>query len=229
MKRLFIFFIIAGLGMAAFAQEVNNPSISEKPIPTLSLTRVVTNETTTTLYVKIVNSKQLPPFGIKTKDLYIRPVSDPNPLKLIKSDKAPFEPERHIFTSLNEVFEFSLTFPALPKGTKYFDLMDNLPKHEFFIQGIILDPKLNEILVRGFDLFSRGDGNGALNAFIEFANHDLYFEYGIAYFNIIYILSIGNRNDEAQQWYNKFKDRFFYDKKLLENEFSRLGIKQKLK
>jgi hypothetical protein len=143
--------------------------------------------------------------------------------------KAPFAPEKHVFTTLNEVFEFTLVFQPLPKGTKYFDLMENMPKREFYIQGIVLDPKLNEMITRGFDSFARGDGNGALKAFIEMANADLYFEYGLAYFNIIYLLTASNRIPEAQEWYDKWKDRFFYDKALLESEMTRLGIRQKLK
>jgi hypothetical protein len=215
--------------MTGIAQMVVNPSISEKPIPTLTIPSVVTDGTTTTVTIRITNSKQLAPFSIKTRELYIRPVSDPDVLNLIKSDKAPFAPEKHVFTTLNEVFEFTLVFPALPKGTKYFDILDKLPKHEFYIQGVILDPKLNEMMTRGFDLFGRGDGNGALKAFQEFVNHDLYFEYGVAHFNIIYLLTSSNRIPEAQEWYDKWKDRFYYDKKLLEGEMNRYGILKKLK
>jgi hypothetical protein len=229
MKRIASLISLIALGIVGYGQQVNNPSISIKPIASLSITKVVTTDSTTSVSIKIVNSKQLPPFTLRTRDLYIRPVSDPKNLKLIRSVNAPFAPATHVFTTLNEVFEFTLVFQALPKGTKYFDLMENMPKREFYIQGIVLDAKLNEIIARGFDCFARADGNGALKAFIEMANTDLYFEYGLAYFNIIYLLTAGNRIDEAQVWYDKWKDRFFYDKALLEKEMTRLGIKQKLK
>lgn len=229
MRKIISILLLTGFGAAGFGQLVNNPNIAIKPIPSLTITKVVTTDSSTTVTVRIVNSKQLPPFTLQTRDLYIRPVSDPNNLKLIRSEKAPFAPEKHVFTTLNETFEFSLTFQPLPKGTKYFDLMENRPTRVFYIQGIILDAKLNEIITRGFDSFSRGDGNGALKAFIEMADSDLYFEYGMAYFNIIYLLTSSNRIPEAQVWYDKFKDRFFYDKTLLESEMTRLGIRQKLK
>ncbi len=229
MKKVISLVLLIGLGIVCFGQQVNNPSISIKPIAGLTITKVVTTDSTTSVFIKIVNSKQIPPFTLKTRDLYIRPVSDPNNLKLIRSVNAPFAPERHIFTTQNEVFEFTLVFHALPKGTKYFDLMENNTKREFYIQGIVLDAKLNEMIARGFDCFSRGDGFGALKAFTEMADSDLYFEYGLAYFNIIYLLTAGNRIDEAQVWYDKWKEKFFYDKALLEKEMTRLGIKQKLK
>ena len=228
MKKLFSLWFLF-IPFMGFGQMIVNPMISEKPIASLTIPKVVTEGNTTTVTVRITNSKQLPPFSIKSRELYIRPVSDPDVKYLIKADKAPFAPEQHIFSTQNEIFEFTLVFPALPKGTKYFDIMDKLPKHEFYIQGVILDPKLNEIMTRGFDLFGRGDGNGALKAFIEFVNSDLYFEYGVAHFNIIYLLASSNRIPEAQEWYDKWKDRFYYDKKLLEGEMNRFGILKKLK
>ena len=229
MKRTLIILFIVIYGVLGFGQMVYNPNIASKPIASLSIPSVVTNDSTTRVTIRIINSKQLAPLTLRTRDLYIRPVSDPNRLKLLRAEKAPFAPEKHVFTIPNEVFEFTLVFQALPKGTKYFDLMENMPKREFCIQGIILDPKLNEIITRAFTCFSKADGNGALNAFIEFANADLYFEYGVAYFNIIYLLAVSNRIPEAQEWYDKFKDRFFYDKKMMENQLAKYGILQKLK
>jgi len=229
MKKILILFFLITAGAVGFGQLVNNPVIAIKPIAALSITSVVTNESSTTVVIRIVNSKQLPPFSLRTRDLIIRPVSDPNVQKLIRSDKAPFAPEKHVFSSLNEVFEFTLVFEPLPKGTKYFDLVENMPKREFYIQGIILDAKLNEMITRAFDSFAKADGNGALKAFIEFANADLYFEYGVAYFNIIYLLAQSNRIPEAKEWYGKFRDHYFFDKKLLENELGKRGILEKLK
>ncbi len=229
MKKIITLLFLAGWYFVGYAQLVSNPNVSIKPIASMSVTKVITTDSTTSVTIRMVNSKQLAPFTLRTRDLYIRPVSDPNTFQLIRSENAPFAPAKHVFTTLNESFEFTLIFHALPKGTKYFDIMENMPKREFYLQGIVLDPRLNEMIARGFDSFSRGDGSGALKAFIEMANYDLYFEYGLAYFNIIYLLSASNRIDEAQEWYNKFKDHFFYDKDLLESELKRLGIRQKLK
>lgn len=229
MKKVWLVIFLLGTGLLGYSQVVYNPNVAIKPIPTLSVTSVVLTDSTTTVNIRIVNPRQLPPFTLRTRELYIRQVSDPNTQKFLRSVKAPFSPEKHVFSTQNEAFEFTLVFEALPKGTKYFDLMENMPQREFYIQGIILDPKLNEIVTRGFNSFSRADGNGALRAFIEFAEADLYFEYGMAYFNIIYLLASSNRIPEAKEWYGKFQERFFYDKKLLENELGRLGILQKLK
>ena len=231
MKKSLILLLLLSVWAFATGQIVYNPNIAIKPLPSLSVYKVEMTDTTTTLVIRIINDKQLPPFSIAKKNLFIRPVSDPNRLLMKRSVKAPFAPEKHIFSSLNEIFEFTLVFPALPKGTKYFDLLEDVgvSQRKFYLQGIILDPALNKLVSRGFQAFSKGDREGALNAFIEMANADLYFEYGMAYFNIIYLLVQANRIPEAQEWYDKFKERFFYDKQLYENEFVRLGIRQKLK
>jgi len=229
MKQL-LSIVLMWLGFTGLdAQVVYNPNVAIKPLPTLSVYKVETNDSTTTVVIRILNDKQVAPFTIRNKNLYIRPVSDPDNRKLIRSDKVPFFPEKHVFTSQGEIFEFSLVFEALPKNTKYFDLMETATNKEFYVQGIILDPTLNKLVTRGFQAYSKGDKTGALAAFIEMANADLYFEYGLAYFNIIYLLTLDNRIPEAQEWYDKFKERFFYDKQLYENELVRLGIRPKLK
>jgi len=225
--------IVIGLFLAGLwslqGQVVYNPNIAIRPSPSMSVYKVEINESTTTVVVRIINDKQLPPFSIKSKALFIRPVSDANKLRLKSSDKAPFAPAQHVFTSRNEIFEFTLVFPALPRNTKYFDLLEESSAREFYLQGIILDPTLNKLVTTGFQAYARGDRNGALAAFIEMANADLYFEYGLVFFNIIYLLTEANRIPEAQEWYDKYKERFFYDKALYDNEFVRLGIRQKLK
>jgi len=229
MKRLLSITLLL-LGFAGLnAQVVYNPNVAIKPLPSLSVARVETNDSTTTVVIRIINDKQVAPFTIKTKNLFIRQVSDPDNKKLIRADKAPFFPVKHTFTTRGEIFEFSLVFEALPESTKYFDLMEPGANREFYVQGIVLDPTLNKLISRGFQSYARGDRPGALAAFIEMANADLYFEYGLAYFNIIYLLIQENRIAEAQEWYDKFKERFFYDKQLYESEFVRLGIRQKLK
>ena len=99
---------------------------------------------------------------------------------------------------------------------------------EFYLRGIVLDSDLNRVISKGFKAFQLGDREGALQAFMEMAEMDLYFEYGLAYFNVIYLYAQLNRWQEAKEWYGKFKNRFFYDRQLLENELNRLGILQRL-
>lgn len=229
MMKILISGIALLIGVVALqGQVVYNPNVAIKPIPTLTVYKVETTDTETAVTLRIRNDKGLAPFTLKSKDLYIRRVGEMDNLKLLRWDKAPFSPERKTFSFLNEIFEFTLVFQPLPEGTKYFDLIENTPTKDFYLQGIVLDSELNRLITRGFTAFERGDRAGALDAFIEMANTDLYFEYGLAYFNIIYLLTQMNRVQEAKEWYARFQERFFYDKQLLENELVRLGIRSKL-
>lgn len=229
MMRTLIFAITLLMGAVTLqGQVVYNPNVAIKPIPTLTIYKVETIDKETAITIRIRNDKGLPPFTLKSKELYIRRVGETDHLKLLRWEKAPFFPERKVFSFLNEIFEFTLVFQALPGDTKYFDLIENTPEKAFYVQGIVLDPDLNRLITRGFTAFERGDRAGALDAFIEMAEKDLYFEYGLAYFNIIYLLTQMNRTQEAKEWYARFQERFFYDKQLLENELVRLGIRSRL-
>gem|GEM_PF-960527 len=227
-RRIVILFMLLVTAGTLKSQVYYNPNVAIKPIPTLSVYKVVITDSTTTLVIRIRNEKQLAPFFIRTKRLKIRKVGDQFGGKLLSSENVPFYPYKHVFTTRNEIFEFTLVFPALKPPVKYFDLIEDTPQKEFYIQGIILDPDLNRAITKGFLDFQRGDREGALKAFIDVANMDLYFEYGLAYFNILYLLADMNRWEEAKEWYKKFKNHFFYDRKLLENELYRLGVTQKI-
>lgn len=229
MKKQLVLGLVLLIGIVTLqGQVVYNPNVAIKPIPTLTVYKVETSDTETAITIRIRNDKGLAPFTLKTKDLFIRRVSEPDHLKLLRWENAPFSPERKIFSFLNEIFEFTLIFQPLPAGTKYFDLIESDSSRNFYLQGIVLDSELNKLITRGFNAFSRGDRVGALEAFIEMAEADLYFEYGLAYFNIIYLLTQMNRIEEAKEWYARFHERFFHDKQLLENELVRLGISSKL-
>jgi tetratricopeptide (TPR) repeat protein len=147
---------------------------------------------------------------------------------LLRSKNVKFYPEQHVFTYKDEIYEFTLEFGGLIPPVKYIDVVEMADDRQFYVQGIILDPDLNTEITRGFKAYQLGDVEGALQHFINFAEMDLYFEYGLAYFNILYILSQRNRWDEAKEWYDRFKDKFFYDKQLHINELQRMGIMQRI-
>ena len=228
MKKLFLYTAFLLLPVMLHAQVFTNPNVAIKPVRGLTIPRVVLTDSTTIVVIRIVNEQQLPPFSIKTRNLKIRKVSDPYNYKLIRAEKAPFHPQKHTFSHLNDILEFTLVFPALPPPVKYFDIIEETPQKDFYIQGIILDPDLNRAIGKGFSLYQKGDREGALISFIDAAEMDLYFEYGMVYFNIIYLLAQMNRWQEARDWYAKFKNRFFFDKSLLEMEFNRMGILSRL-
>lgn len=212
------------IGKLISAQTVYNPNVAIKPIISLSVYKVEMTDTSTAVTFRIINKDQLPPFSLKSKSIILREVSDTMNLPLLKWENAKFAPDRHIFSHRDEIYEFTLYFGGLIKPVKYIDIIEQTPEREFYVQGIILDDDLNNEITRGFRAYQLGDAMGALEHFINFAEMDLYFEYGLAYFNIIYILSQQKRWAEAKVWYDKFKDKFFWDKQIHSNALDNMGI-----
>ena len=207
---------------------VYNPNVAIKPITTLSVYKVEMTENSTAITFRIVNNDLLQSFYLNSKDIVLRKVSDTMDLPLIKSENVKFFPEKHVFSYKDEIHEFTLHFGGLIQPAMYVDVLEQGSVRDFYVQGIILDEDLNTEITRGFRAYQLGDVMGALEHFINFAEMDLYFEYGLAYFNILYILSQQNRWEEAQAWYEKFKNKFFYDKQLHVTGLSKMGIIQRL-
>ncbi len=228
MKKTQILFLLIILTLGLKAQVVYNPNVAIKPIVSMSVYKVEMTPEATVVTIRLRNQNQLTPFSIKSKDIVIQRTSEPDSLKLIKAENAPFAPDKHIFSYKDEVIEFTLYFPPLPQPVKYFDILEQGADRQFYLQGIIVDPDMNSEITRGFIAYQQKDVDQALEAFTNVAEMDMYFEFGIAYFNVIYILAEQKRWAEAGRWYKKFQERFFYDKNLHNNYFARMGIIKRL-
>lgn len=228
MKKIFIFLFLAVFFLPLSAQVIYKPNVAIKPMVSMSVYKVELTDSSTVVTVRIRNKNQLAPFSIKSKNLIARKSGEPDAVRLIKSENVPFFPQKHTFSFKDDILEFTLYFPPLEQPVKYIDVQEEGQDKKFYLQGIILDPEFNRELALGFKAFQMGDTNQALAHFINVAEMDLYFEYGMAYFNVIYILAQQKRWAEAKEWYDKFNERFFYDKQLLSNQLAEMGIIQHL-
>ncbi|MBT3242814.1 MAG: hypothetical protein HN352_06660 [Bacteroidetes bacterium] len=228
MKKLFFLILLVGILLPAQAQVVFNPNIAIRPMVSLSIFKIELTDSSTVVTVRIRNQSQLTPFSIKSKKLIARKSGEPDAVRLVKSENVPFYPEKHTFSFKDDILEFKLYFPPLEKPVKYLDIQEEGSDKKFYMQGIIIDPELNGAITNGIKAFQMGDPNQALTHFINACEMDLYFEFGIAYFNVIYILAQQKRWAEAKVWYDKFQERFFYDKQVLMNSLAEMGLIQRL-
>lgn len=228
MKRRLLFSLLLVFGLSLSAQVVYNPNIAIRPSLAMSIYKVEMTPESTVVTVRMRNQTQLPPFSIISKNLILRRSGEPDALKLVKSEKVPFAPQKHTFSFKDEILEFTLYFPPLPQPAKYIDIQEEGNDKQFYLQGIILDADMNREITRGFRSFERGDQIQALEAFTNAAEMDPYFEFGIAHLNVIYLYTLQNKWTEAREWYKKFNERFFYDKQVLTNSLAQLGLIQKL-
>ncbi|MCK5820572.1 MAG: hypothetical protein KAH17_01755 [Bacteroidales bacterium] len=228
MKRTLLLSLLLIFMLGAKAQVVYNPNVAIKPLVSMSVYKVEMTPQATIVTIRLRNQNQLTPFYIESKNLYIQKTGEFEAYKLVKSENVPFAPKKHIFSFKDEILEFTLHFPPMPKPVKYFDIKVEGDSKRFYLQGVILDHDLNSEITRGFRAAQQGDINKSLEAFINVAEMDMYFEFGLAYFNVIYILAEQKRWAEAGEWYKKFQERFFYDKKIHQNYLEGMGIIQHL-
>ena len=223
MKKVLLLIVALVSAVGIRAQVIYNPQIALKPMVSMSVHKVELTKENTKVTVRVVNENQLPPFGLTDK-LIIRKTSEAEAYPLLSSENAPILPKKHTFSFKGDVLEFTLIFAPIPGPVKYLDITQADEGEQFFLRGIILDADMNREIVRGFRASKLGDMTQTLEAFKNVAEMDPYFEFGLAHFNVIYILAGQNRWAEAGEWYKKFQERFFYDKTLLQNELARMGI-----
>ena len=222
-RLLLITLLLSGF-MGLSAQIHYNPSIPIRPSLSMSVHKIELTPEATTVTIRVTNTNQLPPFSIPSMNVIARKTSEAEAYKMVSSENAPFAPKRHVFKFKNEVLEFILVFPPIPGPIKYLDIQEEGTDKKFYLQGIILDEDMNREITRGFRSAQKGDQATALEAFINVAEMDPYFEFGMAHFNVIYLLAEQKRWKEASEWYKKFQERFFYDKELLNNSLAQMGI-----
>ena len=224
MTRLILISILLSSFMGVSAQIYYNPHVPIRPSLSMSVYKIELTPESTKVTIRVKNTNQLPPFTIPSMNVIARKTSEAEAYKMIKAENAPFAPKKHIFKFKDEVLEFTLTFPPIPEPIKYLDIQEEGAQKKFYFQGIILDDVMNREITRGFRAAQNGDQSQALEAFINVAEMDPYFEFGMAHFNVIYLLAEQKRWKEASEWYKKFQERFFYDKTILNNSLSEMGI-----
>lgn len=227
MKKFIGILILTLLISGLQAQIHYNPQVAIKPIGSLSVHKVELAKDETRVTVRIVNQDQLPAFGLPAQ-LVIRKTSEPEAWPMLRAENVPVLPQKHTFSFKGDILEFTLIFPPIPQPVKYLDIKQPEGDEQFYLQGIILDEDMNREISRGFRAWRINDMTTTLEAFKNVAEMDPYFEFGLAHFNVIYILASQKQWAEASEWYRKFEERFFYDKTLLQGELARMGIISRL-
>jgi hypothetical protein len=63
---------------------------------------------------------------------YIRPVGSDQKFGLIAAEGIPIAPQKHYFKAQGALYPYTLIFPALPKGTKRIDIIEDLSPGDHF-------------------------------------------------------------------------------------------------
>jgi tetratricopeptide (TPR) repeat protein len=133
-------------------------------------------------------------------------------MHLIKSVGIPVCPDNYNFKSIGEVLTFQLFFPTPIASTKYVNIIENCDQYCFSIKGIILDSEMNKDINLGYEYYTKGKLDFALQSFKMAVEKNPDYPFGFLYFNIIQILAEKQDYQSAKNWYSKLKNSAFQDR-----------------
>jgi hypothetical protein len=206
MKRtllVFLFFVISVINL--FSQIYNQPNAALKSHETLVISKVEIQPGATIVYLSVENKRIEGGNFCADKNIYII-YPDGSRLKLTKAKNIPVCPDAYNFKSVGEKLQFTLEFPSLKPGIKWFDLIEDCSSNCFWFYGITLDNELNKNLDEAFSLASKGQPADNINLFKNILDTidslDLGIE-GLLYINLINS-SVENADKVgAEVWYKR--------------------------
>ncbi len=210
MKNIISLFALLFICNGLFGQnlETLNFAVSTHP---MKVNKIELDAKQTKIEISIENQIQSGSF-CADKKINIQDVLGKNKWHLIKAEGIPVCPSNHQFTYIGEVLTFQLYFPQIKSDTKYINIIENCDQYCFSIKGIILDNEMNKEINMGYDFYSKGKIDFALQAFKMAVENNADYPFGFIYFNIIQIYTEKQDFTSAKDWYAKLKSSQFEDK-----------------
>jgi hypothetical protein len=186
------------------AETIDAPGCALKSHETLVISRIEITSASTLIYLTIENRIQGGNFCADRNIFLIEP--DGTRLKLVRSAGIPVCPDSYRFRTAGEKLQFSLEFPPLKNGIKWFDLIEECSANCFWFYGLTLDPVLNKRLDDIFTIASKGKPSENISLFRSLLESidslDLGIE-GLIYINIINASVEDGDKAGAMVWYNR--------------------------
>jgi hypothetical protein len=206
MKYSYLLCFLLLLTAGASAQTVLNPNYGLKSHETLFITKIEATSNTSTFYMSVENRNQKGTFCADRNMFIIYP--DGSRSRLISAQDIPVCPDTHNFINIGEKLEFTLTFPALKKGIKCLDLIEDCSDNCFSFHGIVVDNDLNKKIDEAFELAENEEPERAIISFTDLLgatdNSNKGIE-GLLYVNIIRLAHMTGNPGQAAEFYRKFK------------------------
>lgn len=204
-RTILVLIFLATCALITYSQIYNQPNVALKSPETLEMEKVEIRPEATIVFLSVENKRSSGGNFCADKNIYII-YPDGSRLKLTKAKNIPVCPDIYNFKSVGEKLQFTLEFPPLKPGIKWFDLIEDCSSNCFWFYGVTLDNELNKKLDEAFSLASKGQPADNINLFKNILdnieNQDLGIE-GLLYINIINA-SIENADKAgAEVWYKR--------------------------
>lgn len=187
--------------VSLFPQAIDNPNYGLKSHETLTIQSVVLTANSTTLFM-VIENRSLDGTFCADKNIYLL-LPEGKRLKIKSADGIPRCPESYVFKSFGEKLYFSLSFPELPKGTEWFDLIEDCNEACFSFNSVILDALLNQKIDHAFVMTETGETEEAIKEFeallIDFSGKNCSYE-GAIYWNLIQLYRKNGDESKASEY-----------------------------
>lgn len=163
-----------------------SPNYSLKSPETLEIIEVELTPSSTIIRASIENRVENGYFCLDENTFIVLPGGKKH--KMTGVVGLPLCPDQHHFSKKGEKVYFSMTFPPLPGGTGWFDIIEECGEGCLSMYGLTLDKEVNNIMNDAFDLLDAGDRPGAIASFekalliLRKQNHGLL---GSVYINLV--------------------------------------------
>ncbi len=206
-KKNLLFSALILLFSPLISQTIDHPNYGLKSHPTLSIESIHSGGTSTTLFMSIENRVLDGSFCADKKIYIILP--DGEKLRIKSVTGIPRCPDSYYFENIGDKLQFTLEFPALPEGTKWFDLLEDCDDACFSFNSVILNPLLNQKIDHAFSLVESKKLKEAYNEYEallpEFSGLNCSFE-GAVYYNLILLSKQLSEDDKAIEWQVRLKN-----------------------
>jgi hypothetical protein len=205
-KLILLIAVLITVWVSSFSQAFIAPNSALKSHETLDITKVVSSEEKTEIYLRVENRITGGNF-CADKNIYII-YPDGTRSHLTSSVGIPVCPDTYNFKSPGELLDFVLTFPPLKNGTESIDLIEDCQANCFSFYGIILDNDLNKKINEAFISAEKGEPAQSLLSFSKIAeetgNKNPGAE-GLLYLNIVKLSVTTGNKVKAAEYYKKLQ------------------------
>jgi len=200
-RKLIFTFLLSVPGILLYSQIIDHPNYGLKSHETLDIESVVLTAYSTTVFM-VVENRSLDGTFCADKNIYLL-LPDGKRIKIRETEGIPRCPETYVFQRFGERLYFSLSFPPLPEGIEWFDLVEDCSDACFSFQPVILDAVLNQKIDHAYAMADAGDLAEARNEFeallTDFAGKNCSYG-GAVYWNLVTLSKKLGDEATSKEW-----------------------------
>jgi len=203
-KPIFLISLILLFAVRMFSQTIDQPNYGLKSHPTLEIESIVMAPGATTLFM-VIENQSLDGTFCADKNIFIV-LPNGKHLKIKSTEGIPRCPDTYVFKSFGEKMLFSLTFPPIPEGTRYIDLVEDCNDACFSFNSVILDPAINQKIDHAYSSLESKDPEKAsmeFEALLPLFSDKKCSYTGAIYTNLIELSKATGDELKAQEWMEK--------------------------